>query len=94
MDKSIFFFDFDNTLYSHQSKRIPPSALESLETLKRQGHVIILISGRGNESLPLFRAEFDCMPDTVCLLNGQMIYHQGQLVFERRLPDLSAFAQK
>ena len=88
MDKSIFFFDFDNTLYSHQSKRIPPSALESLETLKRQGHVIVLISGRGNESLPLFQAEFVCLPDTVCLLNGQIIYHQGKLVFERRLPDL------
>lgn len=89
MDKKcIFFFDFDNTLYSHQSKRIPSSALEALEALKRQGHVIVLISGRGNESLPLFQAEFVRLPDTVCLLNGQIIYHQGQLVFERRLPDL------
>lgn len=87
-DKCLFFFDFDNTLYSHQSKRIPTSAQEALAALKRQGHVVVLISGRGNESFPLFRAEFSHLPDTICLLNGQVIYHQGEIVFERHLPDL------
>lgn len=86
--RSIFFFDFDNTLYSHQSRRIPSSALESLERLKRQGHAVVLISGRGNESFPMFQAEFGSLPETVCLLNGQIVYHQGDLVFERRIPAL------
>ncbi len=86
--RSIFFFDFDNTLYSHQSREIPAGALEALAELRRQGHQVVLISGRGNESMPLFQAEFDRLPDTVCLLNGQVIYHRGQLVFRRSLPAL------
>lgn len=87
-DRCIFFFDFDNTLYSHQSKRIPPSALDALERLRQQGHLVVLISGRGNESFPMFAREFRKLPDIVCLLNGQIIYHRGELVFERRIPGL------
>ncbi len=92
LDRCVFFFDFDNTLYSHQSKQIPASALNALARLRGMGHRVVLISGRGNESMPMFAAEFDALPDTICLLNGQLIYHQKQLVFDRHLPNLDVQA--
>lgn len=91
-ERSIFFFDFDNTLYSHQSRRIPRSALTALAALREQGHILVLISGRGGDSLPLFRSAFDIMPETVCLLNGQMILRHGKRVFERHIPQMDTLA--
>jgi len=88
-DRSIFFFDFDNTLYSHQSRRIPPSALRALAWLREHGHIVALVSGRGNESLSMFRREFDVLPELICLLNGQIILRDGQQVFERHIPPLA-----
>lgn len=89
-NKCIFFFDFDNTLYSHQCREIPSGALEALGTLREQGHIVVVISGRGSDSLPLFRSSFDRMPDTVCLLNGQMIYHNNALVYAHPLEQMDA----
>lgn len=91
-EQCVFFFDFDNTLYSHRTKRVPDSAKAALARLEQQGHRIVLVSGRGNESLPFFKAELGKLPRFVCLLNGQIIYDGGKLVFERSLPGMDAAA--
>lgn len=43
----IFFFDIDHTLLDHRSNRIPPSALEAIASLKADGHLIAIATGRG-----------------------------------------------
>ena len=95
-ERCIFFFDFDNTLYSHKTRQIPASALEALAALRQQGHLVALISGRGNESFPMFRREFDVLPELICLLNGQIIYDGDRVAFERHIPamDMDALFQR
>jgi len=45
---SIFFFDIDNTLLDHRTLSIPPSALSAIDDLKRDGHTIVVATGRSH----------------------------------------------
>lgn len=47
--KKIFFFDIDNTLLDHRTKAIPPSALAAIARLQRQGHCVVVATGRSFE---------------------------------------------
>ena len=49
MDKKILFFDVDSTLYSHKSNSIPKSAIEAIEIAKKNGHIIVLATGRSKK---------------------------------------------
>lgn len=42
----IYFFDIDNTLLDHSTSAIPSSALEAIEGLKRDGHTVVVATGR------------------------------------------------
>jgi Cof subfamily protein (haloacid dehalogenase superfamily) len=44
--KKAFFFDIDNTLLDHQTKQIPPSALQAIDALKADGHMVVIATGR------------------------------------------------
>ena len=80
-----FFFDFDNTLYSHVTKSITENTKKSLAELKRQGHKIIIASGRGIEAIELFQKELGFLPETLILMNGQIVYHEGKVVYEEHI---------
>lgn len=43
---NIFFFDIDNTLVDHRTLTIPRSALAAIEKLKREGHTVVIATGR------------------------------------------------
>lgn len=81
----MFFFDFDDTLYSHQSKCVPESAQRVLDELAGQGHILVMATGRGREALSMFPKEIRTCPATQILLNGQIIYYQGQVVYENHI---------
>jgi Cof subfamily protein (haloacid dehalogenase superfamily) len=90
--RRIIFFDFDNTLYCHKTKRVPPSALKALGALRKEGHFLVLATGRGMESLNMINTKTDFVFDAYILLNGQVVIEQGSVVFERyiNLQDSSA----
>lgn len=88
--KPIFFIDYDNTIFSHQTWQIPESALESLEELKREGYKVVIASGRifRSDALPEeFQGRF--VPDCLVSANGAVIEINGELVKEKYFdPDL------
>lgn len=83
MPRHAFFFDFDGTLYSHESNCVPDSARDALLRLKSDGHLVAIATGRGPESLPFILRKLAVPCDTMIFLNGQVIYRNGRKVFER-----------
>ncbi len=67
------FFDFDNTLYSHSTKRIPPDALLALQSLKEAGIRTYLCTVRHPQELralslpPLPLSGYVVMDGQLCL---------------------------
>lgn len=83
MNKKWFFFDFDGTLYSHETNSVPVSAQLALRTLQAQGHILVIATGRGPASLPFIQRELGVPCETMILLNGQLIWHQNRTIFKR-----------
>lgn len=83
--KCAFFFDFDNTLYSHVTKSITENTKKALKELNSQGHKVVVATGRGMEAINLFRKELGFLPETLILMNGQIVYHGGKVVYEHHI---------
>jgi len=81
--KKIVFFDFDNTLYSHKTHKVPKSAKMALRSLRCDGHAIVLATGRGLESKNMIDEETGFTFDAYILLNGQIVIEQDAVVFEQ-----------
>jgi Cof subfamily protein (haloacid dehalogenase superfamily) len=75
---NIYFFDIDNTLLDHRTKAIPRSAVEAIADLKRQGHTIVVATGRSYAHSKIFADEVE--PDYVITQNGARILRKGQEV--------------
>lgn len=84
-DRCMFFFDFDDTLYSHRTKSVTERTRAALKELDRQGHILVIASGRGREATGMFYRELDYIPETMVLMNGQIICHKGQVVYENHI---------
>ncbi len=91
MRQLMFFFDFDNTLYSHTAKKVSDSSLNVLHRLLEAGHTVIIASGRGHESIDMIYRELRYKPEILILLNGQVILGNQSVLFERfiELPSMS-----
>lgn len=85
MEHGCFFFDFDNTLYSHKSKCVPESARFALTELRRKGHKLAIATGRGLESVDFIESESGIVFDARILLNGQQVYLGDDLIFEKHI---------
>ena len=90
--KPVFFIDFDNTIFSHQTWTIPESSLEALIKLREDGYKVALASGRAfrSNSLPEeFEGRF--VPDCLVSSNGAIIEIEGKLIQEKFFdPELQA----
>lgn len=81
--KNIFFFDFDETLYSHRKKAVAPNVRQALDGLrKNKDNVVAVASGRGRESEHFIREALGFEPDYLILMNGQLAFAKGRLVYE------------
>lgn len=78
MNKSIFFFDIDNTLLFN--KIIPDSAINSLKKLKELGHYIFIATGRPEILVKPILKLFDF--DGCIVSNGGACYINGEKEFE------------
>lgn len=81
--KKYFFIDYDNTLFSHRTNRIPDSAMEAVLSAQKAGHRVCLASGRG------FRGDIsefvgpDFKPDGLVSSNGALLEAEGKLLKEK-----------
>lgn len=66
-------FDMDMTLLDHAVKKIPESALAAIQSLKKQGHLVVIASGRDMDN-ELSRPWADAVePDAIVHSNGQKV---------------------
>ncbi|NLJ30841.1 MAG: HAD hydrolase family protein [Clostridiales bacterium] len=81
MNKKTIFFDVDNTLLgTRNGKRfcIPPSTLEALSLLKRNGHRVAIGSGRPESFI---RLHFPGIFTSYVAMNGSHVVFEGETVF-------------
>lgn len=83
MERSALFFDIDGTLLSEITQEIPQSAVRALEQARRNGHLLLINTGRTICSIP---AEIRRLPIDGFLC-GCGIYAEleDQVIFERHL---------
>ena len=72
-NKKIFSFDIDMTLLNHEDYKITPSALLAIESLREQGHIIVLATGRNPENSDSRQFVDIVKPDAVIGLNGTLV---------------------
>jgi len=90
MKKKIVFFDFDGTLFDHEQKEIPRSAMEVLRVLSQDPNTYtVLATGRTHYNLTPFAKRHDFF-DGFILLNGLHTSFQGTLLDEQLVPSSMA----
>lgn len=80
--QNIFFFDFDDTLYSHRTKGVSPMVKAALSRLHHNRDVLVIASGRGRESETFIRDALELEPDYLILMNGQLVLKGTDLIYE------------
>ena len=71
MTKAVFF-DFDHTLYSHQTMSIPQSAKDAIRILQSKGIRCVLATGRHMLELEHFPDVFTVGLDGYVTIDGQL----------------------
>ena len=95
--KRIISFDLDMTLLNHKNWKIPDSALEALELLRRDS-VIVIASGRNmdHEMSSMYKELIN--PDAIIHMNGTRVVAESEVLYEHfmdkeRLRALLTFAE-
>lgn len=81
-NKSVIFFDIDGTLLTHE-KELPRSTKEAIFTLKEQGHVVAIATGRAPFMFEELRKELDI--NTFVSYNGQYVVLNGEVLYTNPL---------
>lgn len=82
--KKLFCFDFDGTLFDHKKREIPKSAYQALNTLKAQGHLLAIATGR--PPVLLNDLPFDFAFDGMIHTNGRLIIKNQNILAAWYIP--------
>ena len=75
------FLDFDGTVYSHNTGRIPGSTLSAIRRAREKGILVFLCTGRSKWELKQFDIT-GLETDGMLLVNGQVVYDRdGNILF-------------
>jgi Cof subfamily protein (haloacid dehalogenase superfamily) len=81
MDKQYFFFDIDDTLYSHKNFKISKENISAIKKAKAAGYKIFLSTGRGLANVFMLNLKlFDgivCSAGGCIYVNDKVIYRDG-----------------
>ncbi|AIO18002.1 Putative phosphatase YwpJ [Candidatus Izimaplasma bacterium HR1] len=80
MTKKLFAFDVDGTLLDHKYNEVPASALDTIEHLKKQGHVVGVATGRNQSQFQKALNPEDF--DFVIYVNGGYLEIDGKKVYD------------
>lgn len=83
--KTLVSFDVDMTLLDHASYKIPESAMEAIEAL-RKNHYIVLATGRDMDHCYSRQYRDEIRPDAIIHSNGARVTVGERVIFESRLP--------
>lgn len=81
MRKKYIFVDFDGTIMDHSSNSIPESTKLAIELLQKNGHDIILNTGRGPSLL--YGVDKKLNIDSYIASNGRYVVHKGELIYNK-----------
>ncbi|MFK2826428.1 Cof-type HAD-IIB family hydrolase [Bacillus sp. B190/17] len=82
MVQTIVFFDIDGTLLDHD-KKLPASAKEAIHSLKNEGHIAAIATGRAPFAFKEIREELDI--HSYVSLNGQYVVLEGEVIYKNPL---------
>lgn len=82
MERSIIFFDLDGTLLN-DNKEINDSTREAVASLKEQGHIVAIATGRAPFLFEHIREELNI--DTYVSYNGSYVVLEGKVLFTNPL---------
>ncbi|WP_139998934.1 Cof-type HAD-IIB family hydrolase [Paenibacillus paridis] len=78
MTKKLLFFDIDGTLVDHD-KKIPESTKEAIAELKKEGHEVVIATGRGPFMLkPVSEA---LQIESYVSFNGSYVVYNGEVIY-------------
>ena len=81
MRKKYIFADFDGTIIDHGTNSIPESTKEAIKLLQKNGHEIILNTGRGPS---LFYGVDKLLNiESYIASNGRYVVHNGEVLYHK-----------
>lgn len=81
MLKKYIFVDFDGTIIDHGTNTIPESTKEAIKLLQKNGHEVILTTGRGPA---LFYGVDKLLNiDSYIASNGRYVVHKGEVLYNK-----------
>ena len=83
--KTLISFDVDMTLLDHATYKIPDSAMEAIEAL-RKNHFIVLATGRDMDTYYSRQYRDQIQADAIIHSNGTKITVGDQVLYESVLP--------
>ena len=88
-EQEMISFDLDMTLLDHRAGRIPDSAMDAIDRLRRKGHRIVLSTGRDMDNVYSRKYRDLIKPDGIVHMNGTKVTVGKDLIFDHRFsPDL------
>lgn len=86
-DIKVIFSDIDQTLYSHVTKRVPPSAINAIRDAQAKGVKFFLCSGR-NYYLIRKTGILDIVkPDGLITMNGAQVIMENKIIYSYPIPE-------
>jgi len=79
--------DIDQTLFSHQSKSVPESAVKAIATLQAKGIKVFLCSGRNQYLIGKSGVLNFIKPDGAITMNGANVIIDGKIIYRYPLPE-------
>ena len=81
MCKKYIFIDFDGTIIDHGTNSIPESTKKAIKLLQKNGHEIILNTGRGPSLF--YGIEKLLNIESYIASNGRYVVHKGEVIYHK-----------
>ncbi|MTH55770.1 Cof-type HAD-IIB family hydrolase [Bacillus mangrovi] len=82
MREKVVFFDIDGTLLDHE-KKVPASARQAIEELRKAGHHVAIATGRAPFMFKDLREDLGI--DSFVSFNGQYVVFEGEVIYKNPL---------
>lgn len=86
-DIKVIFSDIDMTLYSHVTKRVPPSAVNAIKEAQAKGVKFFLCSGRNFYLIRKTGILDMVQPDGLITMNGAQVIMEDKIIYSYPIPE-------